>query len=114
MKEINPSHFNRRITVKRAATLADDAGGTENDGFDVRFESWASVEEISTARKAYYGLDLFTSYWEIILRYSPNRTFDTSDLIDYGSQTYSVQSADVIKQGYKEFTILICVLSQTT
>lgn len=113
MDEINASYFNRRITVKRAATLADTGGGTANAGFDIRFSSWASVEEMSTQRKAYYGLDLFTTFWEVKLRYSANRSFTTADLIDYSGQTLSVQAATVIIQGYKQFNVLICVVSET-
>ena len=111
MAEIKPSLFNRRIEVVRAATLADDAGGTENTGYDTQFTSWAHWEELSTSRKAYYGLDLFNVFAEVILRYSPDRPFDTSNLVLYQGQYWSVNDARVEVQGYKRFWRLICSLS---
>lgn len=111
MTDIIPSLFNRRITIVRAATLADDAGGTENTGYDIQFTSWAHWEELSTSRKAYYGLDLFTVFAEVLLRYSPDRPFDTSCLVLYQNQYWSVNDAKVEVQAYKRYWRLILTLS---
>lgn len=111
METIKPSLFNRRITVKRAIVLADDAGGAANDGFTTRFSCWAFVGHMSDARKAYYGLDLFTEYWEVKLYY---REFSTSDIVDYGTTSLSVQGIQNVYEGYKRFTILTCVQSTTS
>lgn len=105
---IQPSSFNRRITVKRAATLIDDGGGTDNTAFIDRFETWASVDQMSTSRKAFYGLDLFQNAYEITLRYTSDRTFSTADLVDYEDLTLEVMSAQTVRQSYKQFTVLIC------
>ncbi len=108
---INPSRFNRRLTVKRATTATDDAGGTANTGFTERFTCWGYVAQMSNSRKAYFGLDLFTDYWEVQVRY---REFNVSDIIDYGTQSLSVQGVQNIYEGYKRFTVLTCVLSNVT
>jgi head-tail adaptor len=109
--ETLPSTFNRRITVKRAITVADDAFGTGNNGFTERFVTWANVQQLSDSRKAYYGLDLFTMYWQIVLRYTADRKFTTADLIDYEDLTLSVVGTDTILQNYKNFSVLMCVNS---
>lgn len=108
---IQPTLFNRRITIVRAATLADDAGGTANTGYDEQFRSWCSWEEMSTSRKAYFGLDLFTVFAEVCLRYSPTRPFDTSCIVFYQSQYWSVVDAKPETQAYKRYWRLIVTLS---
>lgn len=108
---INPSRFNRRITVVRATTFADDAFGTATTGYDTEFVSWAHWEELSTSRKAYYGLDLFTVFAEVLLRYSPDRPFDTSSIVYYQNQYWSVVDAKVEIQEYKRFWRLIVTIS---
>ena len=111
-KLIMPSTFNRRITVKRVATASDAAGGTKTTGYTTRFQTWAAIDQMNTSRKAYYGLDLFTNFYELMLRYTPDRIFTTADLVDYEGGTFTVNSAQVVELNYKRFTILICTQTE--
>lgn len=104
---IEPSTFNRRITVKRSVVTVDAAGGVSSTTEDL-FTTWASVDSLSTYRKVLYGFDAFDSVYEIRLRYAADRQFTTAYLVDYENSTLSVTSVQLVRQSYKTFNILIC------
>lgn len=104
---IHPSTFNRRITVKRAVAVPDNAGGNSAT-FTDRFATWASVDSMSSYRKQLFGIDLYESAYEVKLRFTEDRQFTTADLVDYEDKTLLVMSVQLVKQSYKTFNILIC------
>ncbi len=110
---ILPSTFRRRITVKAPITLTDSAGGIGTTGYTDLYTTWASVNEISTNRLAYYGMDIFTTAWEIKLRYIATRTISTGTVIGYGDKLLIVNDPKVIEQDYKRFIVLICTEANT-
>lgn len=109
---IEPSTFNRRIRVKRAITATDSGGGTASPTYTTRFETFASIDSMSTYRKAVLGIDAFESGWELRLRYTIGREINVSDLVDYLNggitQTFAVLGVQLVKQSYKTFLVLTC------
>ncbi len=111
-RNIMPSTFNRRISVKRVTTAIDIAGGVYNIDFTTRFTTFAYVEELSMTRKTIYGFDTFDSIFEIIIRYTPDRQFTVEDVIEYldGTNVVTMQVIDptTFVQGYKRYTVITC------
>lgn len=110
-KRILPSTFTSRITVKVPILLQDAAGGIATSGYDEEYTTWAHVDELSANRLAYYGMDLFSSAWEITLRNNSDRQMTTGTVIEYRGQNLIAKSVHIITQNYRRFIKMICVLS---
>lgn len=111
-KIIQPSSFRRRITVKTPVTLQDAAGGIETSGYEPLFSTWALVDQMSTNRLAFYGMDLFQNAWEVVFRYTPSRNITVGSVIEYEGQDIIVKSSQLVRQDYKTFLTLICIQSE--
>jgi hypothetical protein len=109
---IQPSTFNRRISVKRIIAAVDSAGGVSDQDFEERFETWASVDNMSTSRKVFLGFDAFENVYEIKCRYTVNRGFTVADIVDYLNgnvqMTLRVKSVQLVRQSFKVFSVLVC------
>ena len=107
------SSFNRRITVKSANVAIGATGGPSSNGFTTRFTTWAHIENMSTNRKVYYGMDAFESAYLVQVRWASSREFTSNDLIDYldggVTKTLIVKSVTLNTEGYKKFNTLIAV-----
>lgn len=104
---IDPSTFNRRITVRRVVPVVGSGGGISNQSEDTRFETWASVDSLSSSRKVYLGFDAFDNVYEIKLRRTVDRDFIVADLVDYENSVLQVMSVQLVRQSFKFFNILI-------
>ncbi len=106
--QILPSTFRRRISIMRANTLQDAAGGIGTSGYVTDYTTWASVVSLSANRKTYYGMDLTANAWEIVMRYTADRPIQVNTVIQYGTTKLIVQSSQLQTQDYKTFWVLVC------
>lgn len=113
-KQIHPSTFTSRITVKVPILLQDAAGGIATSGYDEEYSTFAHVDELSANRLAYFGMDLFTSAFEVTLRYNVDRIITTGTVIGYRDTEMIVKSCHIITQNYRRFIKMICVQSETS
>lgn len=110
-KQISPSEFTRRITVKRANSSLDAGAGSYTQDYTILATIWAKVDSMSSGRKQYLGLDAFLNVYDICFRYDSVPDLRANDVIDYDDggtiQSLQVDQPQLIKQNYKRFWMLI-------
>jgi head-tail adaptor len=107
VSDIMPSTFNRRLTVKRSTPTVDAGGGVSSTFTDL-YTTWASVVNMSTSRKMYLGIDLFTNAYDIRFRYAGSDIL-TSDMLQYEGGLLKIIGTQLVTESYKKFWVLTAV-----
>lgn len=111
--EILVSDFNRKITIKRAVAVVDNAAGSSTISETTIYDNiWADVDGLSTSRKQYLGIEAFRSAFDMIFRQGVDLT--VADLIYYENKIYTIHSVQLVTQWYKRFYIIVAVDVSTT
>jgi len=91
--------LNRRIKVKAAAPVKDDASGLSSDRYIVRYMTWASIKPVSSKLQLLQGNNILQNVFDVTIRATPERELTTKDIIEYKSKDHVVLSVEQEYEG---------------
>lgn len=101
------SDLNRRIKIKSATTVKDDAGGVSNGPIVVDFETWAKVEPVSSKALLLQGVSTLQNVYSVKIRYSPSHVVNSTKLVEYEGKDLVISSVQEEKENNKRFLKLL-------